>query len=93
MSKFRGGTRDLVIDFTTYVDNPRVAAGSEEEAWRASWIVGYICKYLGLKDAPRKRRMAGKYRGTWRGNKFHIIDGSIYQLIGEGKWVKIWLII
>ena len=93
MSKFRGGTRDLVIDFTTYVDNPRVAAGSEEEAWRAARIVASIWKYLGLQDDSGKRRMSGQDEVPWRGMKVHIIDESDYQLIGEEKWTNTRMII
>ena len=37
--------------------------------------------------------MAGQYEGPWRGMKVHIIDSSVYQLIGEGKWVNIWIMI
>ena len=38
-------------------------------------------------------RMARQDGGTWRGTKVHIVYGSIYQLIGEGKWAKTRLII
>ena len=37
--------------------------------------------------------MYGKYGVPWRGMKVHIIDGSIYQLMGERKWAKTRLII
>ena len=37
--------------------------------------------------------MAGQDGGMWRGKKVHIIDGSVYQLIGEGKWSKTRIII
>ena len=70
------------------MDDSRVAAVSEKEAWRAYQRVGSIWKYLGLQGAPRKGRMDGQDGGPWRGTKFHIINGSIYQLIGEVKWAK-----
>ena len=77
MSKVRGGTQDLSLYFTTYVDDSIVATGSEEEACRADQIVGSIWKYLGLQDAPWKRRISRKYGNPWRGKKVHIIYGSI----------------
>ena len=83
-------TKELAAYFTTFVDDSRVVTGSETEEDR---IVGLIWKYLGLQDSPRKRRMAGQYRGLWRGNNFHIIYGYIYQLIGEGGWAKTRIII
>ena len=70
-----------------------MAVGSTEEEWGASQRVGYICQYLGLQDVPQKRRMVGQDRGLRRGTKFHILDGSIYHMTGEGKWAKTRLII
>ena len=55
--------------------------------------MGFICKYLVLKDPPRNRSMAGKYGVLWEGMKVHIIYGSIYQLIVEGKWANARIII
>ena len=75
------------------MDDYRVVTGSEEETRREAGIVGYFWKYLGLQDAPRNRRMTRKYGGLWRSKKVQIVYGSIYQLIGEGKWAKTWLII
>ena len=93
ISKFRGRTQELATDFTTYVYDSIVAAGSEKVAWSSARIVGSIWKYLGLHDAPRKRRIDGQDVGPWRGRKVHIIHGSIYHLTGEGKRAKTWLII
>ena len=64
----------MTADFTTYVYDYRVAAGSEKEAWREARRVRYIWKYLGLKYSPGKRRMARQGKGPWRGTKVHIID-------------------
>ena len=62
-----------------------MATGPEEEAYREALRVGSIWKYLRLQDASQKRRMAGQDRGMWRETKTYIIDGYIYQLVGEGK--------
>ena len=40
MSKFWGGDQELTADFTTYVDDSRVAAGSLKETLRAARKVG-----------------------------------------------------
>ena len=88
MSKFQGGTQKLVADFITHLDDSGEAEGSAKEAWRAARRVGLIWQYLGLQYAPRKRRIDRQDGGLWRGEKFHIIYWSIYQLIGEGKWAK-----
>ena len=48
---------------------------------------------MGLQDAPRQRKMDGQDGSTWKGTKVYIIDGSIYQLIGEGIWVETRIII
>ena len=75
------------------MDESIVAAGSVEEACRASQRVGYIWQYLDLQDALRKRRMAGQDGGPWIRTKVHIIYRYIYQMIGEGKWAKTRIII
>ena len=93
MSKVWGGTQDLDADFTTYMDDYIVAAGSEKEACRSARRVGTIWKQLGLQYSPRKRSMAGQDVGSWIGTKVHIIYGSIYQLMGEEKWSKTRIII
>ena len=59
MSKVRGSTQELAVDFTTYVDDSKVVAGSAKEAWRASRRVGSIWKKLVLQDAPWNNRMDG----------------------------------
>ena len=70
------------------MDDSWVAAGSEEEAWRATQRVGYIWKYIGLQYVSRKRRIKWQDGSPWRCTKVHIIDVSFYQLIGEGKCTK-----
>ena len=87
------GTQYLATNFTTYVDDSIVATGSVEEECRVSQIVGFIWKYLYLQDSPHKRRTEGQDRDPWRGTKVHIIDGSIYHMIGEAKWANSRLII
>ena len=77
MSKLWGGVQELGADFTTYVDYSIVSAGPEKEPWREAQRVGSIWQYLGLQDAPRKRKMYRKGGGPWRGTKVHIIYGSI----------------
>ena len=79
--------------FKTYVDESRLKEGTPEEAWMAARTSLYICQQLCLQDTSRKRRMAGKYGGLKRGTKVKIIDGSVYQLIGERKWTKTQIII
>ena len=70
-----------------------MSEGSAKEAWGAARRVGCICQYLVLQDAPRKRSIDGQYRGPGIGTNVHIIDASIYQTVGEGKWAKTQIII
>ena len=37
--------------------------------------------------------MEGQDLGMWIGMKVYILDGSVYQLIGEIKWANNWPII
>ena len=92
MSNVLGATQDLAIYFTAYVDDSRVATVSVEEECRVERIVGFIWEYLYLQDSPHKSRMDGKYGYPWIETNVHIIVGSIYHLIGEGKWANTRLI-
>ena len=83
----------MAAHFITYVDDSKVTAGSSEEMWRAEYRVGSIWKYLGLQHTSRNRRIVGKDGGMWRGTKARIIDGPVYQLIGEGECTKTQIII
>ena len=88
MSKVQGDNQELAADFTTYVDDSRVATWSAKEVWREAQRVGLIWQYLGLQDEPHKRRIIGQDRVPWIGTKVHIIYGYIYHIIGEGRWEK-----
>ena len=80
MSKLQGGTQYMSSEFTPYLHD---SSASAEEACRAYRRVGSTWQYLVLQYYTFKRRMLGTYGCPWRVMKVHIIDGSIYQLIGK----------
>ena len=56
----------MAADFPTYVDDYIVVAEEAEETFMDRRVEP-IWKYLGLQDAPHKRRIAGIYGGPWIG--------------------------
>ena len=54
------GTVDIAADLFTFVDDLRPTGKDKAEAWRAGRRAASVLNWLGLQDAPRKRRTAGK---------------------------------
>ncbi len=44
--------------------------------------------YLGVQDAPRKRRNSSNMAGAWAGSMVYVTDSEILVLVTEEKWTK-----
>lgn len=51
-----------------YVDNQRIHAPSENDAYEAARQVASQESYLGIQDAARKRRAPSQQAGAWAGS-------------------------
>lgn len=88
VSKVRDDDGHIAVDFCTFVDDVRPTGPSKKEAWLAARKIGSSFSYLGIQDAPRKRRDSSQRPGAWTGSVLRTDEGQVRLLIGEDKWVK-----
>jgi hypothetical protein len=57
-------------DIVAFVDDLRISGATEEQAWAIAMCVASILQYLGVQDAPLKRRPLFRLTGAWAGTMF-----------------------
>ena len=77
----------LASDLHQYVDDGRVTAESENEAWICSSHVSKTCSYHGVQDALRKRRQPSQKPGSWAGAVVATSD-SLIKSVSQDRWTK-----
>ena len=75
----------LAGDIKAYVDDLRTMGHTMEQAWAIARQVAARLQYLGIQDAPRKRRVDN---GPWAGAVYLTHDGAIRKTVTEKKWEK-----
>lgn len=78
----------IAVDFCTFVDDSRPTGPTKKETWLAARRIASVLSYLGLQDAPRKRRDSSRRPGAWTGSVVRTEDGEVCLLVGEDKWRK-----
>jgi hypothetical protein len=80
----------VAADLFIYMDDFRPTGPDDDECWRASREAARICNYLGIQDAPRKRREVSRATGPWAGSMVYTDDSaaSVWILVSRKKWVK-----
>ena len=68
-----------------YVDDLRIIGWSINHAWRIAHRVASRLQYLGIQDAPRKRRIDN---GPWAGSVFLSSSDKIQKTVTLEKWMK-----
>ena len=72
-------------DMKIYVDDLRTAGATRELAWAAARQATSRLQFLGIQDAPRKRRLDN---GPWAGGIFSTSEGQITKSVTDTKWTK-----
>ncbi|KAL7580275.1 hypothetical protein ACA910_013008 [Epithemia clementina (nom. ined.)] len=72
----------------TYVDDLRATGFSAENAWQVGRRYALRLQYLGIQDAPQKRRPQSKAPGAWDGSVIHLSNHSISKSLSLEKWIK-----
>ena len=75
-------------DLFIYIDDLRCTGTTEIECWDGAHQVSCRLSWLGIQDAPRKRREASKEAGAWAGTVVHTSQGHVTVLVSEKKWKK-----
>ena len=72
-------------DIKAYVDDLRAIGWSIDHAWIIARLIASRLQYLGIQDAPRKRRVDG---GPWAGTIYNTNEGKITTTVSKLKWEK-----
>jgi hypothetical protein len=77
-------------DLFIYMDDLSPTGTDIEERWRASRKATCVCNYLGIQDAPRKRREVSRSPGPWADSMVYTDDSSagVRILVSRKKWAK-----
>ena len=86
--KWNSLKKAIAGDIIAFVDDLRASGMSEEEAWRVARAVASRLQFLGIQDAPRKRRPPMRETGAWAGAIFSTTGGEITQTVSQVKWDK-----
>jgi hypothetical protein len=80
----------VAADLFIYMDDFRLTGPDADECWRASRKAASICNYLGIQDAPRKRRDVSRVPGPWAGSMVYTDDSAagVRILVSTKKWAK-----
>ena len=78
----------IACDIFIYVDDLRITGWNKLEAWRACCRATSILGYLGVQDAPRKRRNSSNMAGAWAGSVVYTTSDQVLVLVTEEKWCK-----
>lgn len=91
LSLFSEVKRDKVTvaaDLFVYADDARVTGATEQECWEAQCKVANTLSWLGIQDAPRKRRGPRMDPGAWDGAVVRT-DGEMPEVqVSDEKWQK-----
>ena len=79
----------LASEVVQYVDDLRIVAHSEEQAWLASSQIAKGLSWLGLQDAARKRRRGSQRPGAWAGSIISSDTGQVTKSVTQERWEKI----
>jgi hypothetical protein len=73
-------------DMLTFVDDLQASGQPTEEAWSIARQVGSRLQYLGIQDAPCKRRPPTQLPGAWAGSVFDTTQDRVIQTVTQKKW-------
>ena len=83
--KWNDHVKRMAGDLKAYVDDLRTIGWSLEHAWAIAHRVAARLQYLGIQDAPRKRRIDN---GPWAGAIYTATDTLIQKTVSQEKWDK-----
>ncbi len=86
--KVRLSDGHIACDIFIYVDDLRITGWSRGEAWKACCRATSILGFLGVQDAPRKRRDSSNMAGAWAGSVVYATEEEVLVLVTEEKWTK-----
>jgi len=83
--KWNEKAQRLAGEIKAYVDDLRALGWSLEHAWQIAHLIACRLQFLGIQDAPRKRRID---QGPWAGSIYITDEKTILQTVTKEKWLK-----
>lgn len=86
--KMRLGDGRIAADIFIFVDDLRPTGPTRKDAWLAARQAASKLNFLGIQDAPRKRRASSRSPGAWAGGVVKTSDVGVFVLTSQEKWTK-----
>ena len=86
--KWNDRVNRIAGDVITFVDDLRATGYDKENSWQVSRQVASRLQFLGVQDAPRKKRPPDQLPGAWAGCVFVIDPDAIGKTVSQEKWDK-----
>jgi hypothetical protein len=86
--KLRMDDKRIAADLFIFVDDLRPTGSSRKEAWQAARRAASTLNFLGIQDAPRKRRDSSQNPGAWAGSVIRTGKDGVHMLTSQEKWDK-----
>jgi len=83
--KWNDDVQRLAGEIKAYVDDLRALGWSLEHAWAIAHLIASRLQFLGIQDAPRKRRID---QGPWAGSIYISNENEISKTVSKEKWMK-----
>ena len=83
--KWNGVYNRIAGDIKAFVDDLRALGWSLDHAWEIAHLIASRLQYLGIQDAPRKRRIDN---GPWAGCIYISTDTKVQRTVTVDKWTK-----
>jgi hypothetical protein len=84
--KWNQAAKAIAGDVVTFIDDLRASGHWVENSWQVYRQLGSRLQYLGIHDAPRKRRPPSQTLGAWAGGIFSSANGRITKYFSVEKW-------
>jgi len=83
--KWNAREKKLAGEIKAYVDDLRALGWDLNHAWLIAHMIASRLQYLGIQDAPRKRRLDN---GPWAGTIYQTSASKIAKTVTPEKWQK-----
>lgn len=90
VSKLNSTTGRISGDLSSYVDDTRTCAPSEQLCNQLTSQVGSLLCNLGIQDAARRCSPPSTRAGAWTGYIVHTDGGKVWVLCTQDEWNKAW---
>jgi len=86
--KWNARTSSIAGDVVVFIDDLRGTGPGREESWQVGRRIASRLQFLGIQDAPRKRRPPSQTPGAWAGCVFKVSPTGILKSVTLDKWNK-----